>query len=67
MTEGRQSRMESHCEIIEVFLKKDVKYIRRKLYSREIGKLRKMYPQVEIVVESYYERSLYNCIISKKE
>ena len=66
MTEGRQTRMESHCEIIEEFLRNDVKSIRRRLYSREIRNLRKKFPKIEIQVESYYKDSLYNCLISKK-
>ena len=62
----RTTRMESHYEAIEDFLKSDKERIKRILYGREIRTLRKRFPEVKIEIESEYSKStLYVCIIKK--
>lgn len=62
----RTTRMESHYEAIENFLKSDKEQINRILYGREIRTLGRVFPEVKIERVSSYSEKLYNCIISKK-
>ena len=61
----RLTRMESHYEAIDDFLKSDKEQINRILYRREIETLRKRFKKIKIEVESVYSDKLYNCIIEK--
>ena len=65
MTAGKLTRMESHYEAIDGFLKSNASNLPRRLYPGEIRTLENRFPEIKIEKESVYQGGLYNCSITR--